>query len=91
LCVTECLFLFIFKALNRIMINIHLLPWFKASCLAHIEIFIVTAAQRSWAHLMVTQMLCCLCGELKSISWWVRHSSGNVSCQWTVNIFQFEK
>ena len=40
---------------------------------------------------MVTQMLCFLCGELKTISCWVRHGSGNVGCQWNVNIFQFEK
>jgi len=91
LCATKCLLLFLFKVLKQNYDNIHLPSWIKTAYLAHIEMFSATAAQRTWANVIVKQMMRCLCDEHQSVSWWVSNSSTNVASQWTVNIFQLQK
>jgi hypothetical protein len=76
---------FPYKRWSSNVINIQLLAWLKAECFPDIEVFRAAAAQRTWAELVVTQMLCCLCSEQQWVCWWGSNSSGNVGCQRTVN------
>jgi len=72
------------------VINIQLPPFIKTEGVADVEVFTATAAQRALAHVMVTQMLCCLCSEQQSVCWWVSNSSGDVGCQRTVKSMQLK-
>ena len=76
---------FNYKHWSRSLINIQLPPFIKAEWFASFKVFHTTAAQRAWAQLMVTQMLCSLCIEQQSVCSWGSNSIGNVSCQQTVN------
>ena len=89
-CVPHCVLLFLLQHWSRNLINIQLPTLIKAENFVHMEEFHATAAQGAWAHVMITQMLCCLCNERQSISWLVSHNSGNVGCQRTVNSIQFK-
>jgi len=66
------------------LLNIQIPLFIKAAYFADVDVFHTTAAQKALAHVMVTQMLCCLCSEQQSECWWVSNSSGNVGCQRTV-------
>jgi len=72
------------------MIKFHKLPFIKAENFSDIEVVSATAAQRAWAQLMVTQMLCCLCSEQQWVCWCGSNSSGNFGCQRTVNSIQLQ-
>ena len=54
---------FPYKHWSRNVTNIQLPLLNEAKYFSNIEVFSATAAQRAWAQLLVTQMLCCLCGD----------------------------